>query len=163
MTDLQAAVASLPDESLGRELVSTGFVMSGDPKYGPCTLECKIPVGHPLNKWGRDMTVEVRCREMNRDMYRGMGDASVDVVHYGGHSNFGNNTLQSLQGTVRSVNLSNGWFTMDVGNNNTLTVSMPYRASNTDMNKFQSLRVGDFVRLYGSFLNANRVELQRFY
>ena len=33
MTDLQAAVASLPDESLGRALVSTGFVMSGDPKH----------------------------------------------------------------------------------------------------------------------------------
>jgi len=81
----------------------------------------------------------------------------------GSTSTGGNSTLQSLQGTVRSVNLSNGWFTMDVGNNNTLTVSMPYRASNTDMNKFNSLRIGDFVRLYGSFLNSSRVELSRFY
>src|SRR5262245_634325 len=81
----------------------------------------------------------------------------------GSTSTGGNSTVQSLQGTVRSVDPSNGWFTLDVGNNNTLTVSMPYRASNTDMNKFQSLRIGDFVRLYGSFLNANRVELSRFY
>jgi hypothetical protein len=81
----------------------------------------------------------------------------------GSSSTGGNNTTQSLQGTVRAVDLSNGWFTLDVGNNNTLTVSMPYRASNTDMNKFQSLRAGDFVRLYGIFLNSTRVELQRFY
>lgn len=32
MTDLQAAMASLPDESLGREVVSTGLVMAGDSK-----------------------------------------------------------------------------------------------------------------------------------
>lgn len=32
MTDLQAAMASLPDESLGREVVSTGLVIAGDSK-----------------------------------------------------------------------------------------------------------------------------------
>jgi hypothetical protein len=81
----------------------------------------------------------------------------------GSTSTGGNSTQQSLQGTVRSVDLSNGWFTLNVGNNNTLTVSMPYRATNADMNRFQSLRSGDYVRLYGIFLNSNRVELQRFY
>lgn len=72
-------------------------LVSGDAKHGPAVLETKVPANHPLNKWGREMTIEVRVRDMNRDMYRGMGDASVDVVHYGGHSNFGNNTLQSLR------------------------------------------------------------------
>lgn len=44
------------------------------------------------------MTIELRVREMRgADMYRGMGDASVDIVSYGGHSNFGNNTLNSLK------------------------------------------------------------------
>lgn len=72
-------------------------VKSGDTNHGPCVLEAKVPANHPLNTWGREMTIEVRVREMSRDMYRGMGDAGIDVVHYGGHSNFGNNTLQSLR------------------------------------------------------------------
>jgi hypothetical protein len=71
--------------------------------------------------------------------------------------------VQSLQGTVRSIDRTNGAFTMDAGNNYNLTVTLPYRASSTDLNKFQNLRVGEYVRIYGIFLNSSRVELQRFY
>ena len=71
--------------------------------------------------------------------------------------------VQSLQGTVRQVDRKNGVFTLDVGNYNVLTVSMPYNPSQNDSNRFQSLRAGDQVRLYGVFLNNNRVELRRFY
>ncbi len=74
------------------------FVLrGGNPDNGPAVLEAVLAANHPLNSWGREMTVEVRVREMNRDMYRAMGDAGVDVIHYGGHSNLGYNTLQSLQ------------------------------------------------------------------
>jgi Cu/Ag efflux protein CusF len=72
-------------------------------------------------------------------------------------------TVQSLQGTVRQVDRRNGVFTLDVGNYNTLTVSLPYNARQDDSNRFQSLRSGDQVRFYGVFLNNNRVELRRFY
>jgi hypothetical protein len=78
-------------------------------------------------------------------------------------SNGTSNTVQSLQGTVRQVDRNNGWFTLDVGNYNTLTVSLPYNPSQADLNRFQSLRSGDAVRLYGVFLNNGRVELRRFY
>lgn len=71
--------------------------------------------------------------------------------------------VQSLQGTVRQVNVSNGWFTLDAGSGVLLTVSLPYNPSSTDLNRFQNLRSGDFVRLYGVFINSTRVELQRFY
>jgi hypothetical protein len=54
-------------------------------------------------------------------------------------------------------------FTIDIGNYNTLTVSMPYNPSQNDVSRFQSLRPGDPVRFYGVFLNNNRVELRRFY
>lgn len=70
--------------------------------------------------------------------------------------------VQSLQGTVRQVDVNAGWFTLDTGNGAILTVSMPYRASSADMNRFQGLHTGDFVRIYGVFLNNTRVELQRF-
>ena len=71
--------------------------------------------------------------------------------------------VQSLQGTVRQVNVSNGWFTLDAGSGVLLTVSLPYNPSSADLNKFQNLRSGDYVRLYGVFINNTRVELQRFY
>jgi outer membrane lipoprotein SlyB len=71
--------------------------------------------------------------------------------------------LQSLQGTVRQIDRANGLFTVDVNNSNTLTVSLPYNLSNTDINRFNSLRPGDFVRFYGTYLNNSRVELRQFY
>jgi hypothetical protein len=71
--------------------------------------------------------------------------------------------VQSLQGTVRQVNVSNGWFTLDAGSGVLLTVSLPYNPSSSDLNRFQNLRSGDYVRLYGVFINSTRVELQRFY
>ncbi len=71
--------------------------------------------------------------------------------------------VQSLQGTVRQIDRANGLFTVDVNNYNTLTVSLPRNLSNNDINRFNSLRPGDGVRFYGTFLNNSRVELRQFY
>ena len=70
---------------------------------------------------------------------------------------------QVVQGTVRQIDRTNGLFTVDVNNYTTLTVSLPYNMSRNDVNRFNGLRPGDFVRFYGTFLNNNRVELQQFY
>lgn len=75
----------------------------------------------------------------------------------------GSQNVQSLSGSVRSIDRSGGTFTLDVGNNTVLTVSMPYNASSTDVNKFNAMRTGDFVRFYGVYLNATRVELRQYY
>ena len=74
----------------------------------------------------------------------------------------GSANVQALQGTVRQIDHNNGLFTLDAGNV-VLTVSMPYRASQADVNRFHSLRPGDQVRFYGVFLNNSRVELRQFY
>jgi Cu/Ag efflux protein CusF len=74
----------------------------------------------------------------------------------------GSANAQSLQGTVRQVDVNNGVFTVETGNNVLLTVSMPYNASNTDRSKFQNLRSGDYVRFYGVFITNSRVELRQF-
>ena len=87
---------------------------------------------------------------------------SIGTV-YRSNGSSGSGTVQSLQGTVRQVDRSNGLFTLDIGNYNVLTVSLPYNTSQADQNRFQSLRSGDQVRLYGVFLNNSRVELRRFY
>jgi len=75
----------------------------------------------------------------------------------------GSQNVQSLTGSVRSIDRTAGTFTLDVGNNTVLTVSMPYNASSTDVNKFNAMRTGDYVRFYGVYLNATRVELRQYY
>ena len=84
-------------------------------------------------------------------------------VYSGNTGTTGGGTVQSLQGTVRQVDRTNGLFTLDVGNYQTLTVSMPYNPSQNDQTRFQNLRAGEAVRFYGVFLNNTRVELRRFY
>lgn len=86
-------------------------------------------------------------------------DRSV-TTSTGGTTN--NAQLQQLQGTVRRVDGTNGWFEMDAGNV-LLTVSMPYNPSQADINKFRNLRNGDVVRFTGVYLNNTRVELRQFY
>jgi hypothetical protein len=72
-------------------------------------------------------------------------------------------SVQTIQGTVRQVDVANGWFTMNAGNSGNITVSLPYNARSADVNKFRNLRSGDNVRLYGVYLNNSRVELRQFY
>lgn len=69
--------------------------------------------------------------------------------------------VQQIQGNVRQVDSRNGLFTVESGNG-VLTVSLPYNPRSTDVNRFQNLRAGDFVRFYGVFLNNSRVELRQF-
>jgi hypothetical protein len=85
-------------------------------------------------------------------------DQSVSGPVSGGTS--GN--VQSLQGNVRQISYSQGWFTLNT-TNGVITVSLPYNTSRTDADKFNNLRVGDYVRLYGVYLNNTRVELRNFY
>jgi hypothetical protein len=80
-------------------------------------------------------------------------------VNAGGNSS-GN--VQQVQGNVRQVDYANGLFTLNAGNG-ILTVSMPYNARRQDVTTFQNLRSGDFVRLYGVYMNNSRVELRQFY
>jgi hypothetical protein len=87
----------------------------------------------------------------------------VDVNQSGTANGTTTGNVQSVQGTVRQVDVTNGWFTVQTSNSGTLTVTMPYNTSRADQTTFQNLRSGDFVRLYGTYVNSTRVELQRFY
>src|SRR5438045_6513942 len=57
----------------------------------------------------------------------------------------GTQRVQSLTGTVRSIDRNNGLFTVDAGNGVLLTVSLVYNASNADVTRFNNLRSGDYV------------------
>lgn len=77
----------------------------------------------------------------------------------GSNGAYGN--VQSFEGTVRQIDRSNGVFTI-TGNSGGLTVTLPYNPRQTEVNRFNNLRSGDYVRFYGVLLNNNRVELRQF-
>ena len=92
-------------------------------------------------------------------------DRPVQSTNGGGNGTAGtagSANVQSVQGTVRQVDATNGLFSLTAGNR-TVTVSLPYNVSRADLDRFQRLRSGDAVRLYGVFLNDSRVELRQFY
>jgi len=72
-------------------------------------------------------------------------------------------SLQLLQGTVRQIDRRNGLFTMDTNGYNTITVTLPQSLSTNDLNRFNSLRSGDQVRFYGTYLSNAQIELRNFY
>jgi hypothetical protein len=86
----------------------------------------------------------------------------VDQSVNNGSGNVSSGNVQSLQGTIRSVDRRNGLFTVDIGNYNTVTVTMPYNASSNDVNRFNSLRNGDFVRFYGVYTGQSQIQLRQF-
>ncbi|HEX6626983.1 MAG TPA: hypothetical protein VF105_03415 [Gemmatimonadaceae bacterium] len=79
-----------------------------------------------------------------------------------GSGNVGSGNVQLLQGTVRQIDRRNGVFTVDVGNYNTVTVTLPYNVSSNDVNRFNNLRTGDVVRFYGIYQSASQVQLRNF-
>ena len=81
---------------------------------------------------------------------------------YGSTAPSNTNAVQSLQGTVRQIDRSAGWFTVD-GGNGQLTVTLPYRANSADVNRFNNLRTGDYVRFAGVWVSNSRIELRQFY
>lgn len=75
----------------------------------------------------------------------------------------GNNNVQTFEGTVRNIDRNNGLFSLEAKNYGSVTVSLPFNLRQTDLNRFQNLRNGDYVRLYGVALNNSRIELRQFY
>lgn len=74
----------------------------------------------------------------------------------------GTSNVQPFEGTARNIDRTNGTFQLTGSNYGTLVVSLPYNPRQTDVNRFNSLRAGDYVRIYGVMLNNNRVELRQF-
>lgn len=118
---------------------------------------------YPVTSLERGDQVTARIQDAgNNTYYTDLIQVDRSVSGSSGTSSNGG-TVQSFQGRVRAIDQQNGLFSMDVSNAGTLTVSLPYNVSRADQSRFQSLRPGDSVRLYGVFLNNSRVELRQFY
>ena len=116
---------------------------------------------YPVTSLDRGDQVTARIQSSNNGSYY-TDLVQVDQPVQGSTTASGGGNVQTLQGTVRQVDVQNGLFTMDV-NATRLTVSMPYSPSRSDLNRFQNLRSGDVVRIAGVLLNNTRVELRQFY
>ncbi|MCK6547192.1 hypothetical protein L6R52_15180 [Myxococcota bacterium] len=79
-----------------RDGKNTFQVVQGDGVNQATTLRCTVKANDPINKWGRDMTVEIDVSYFRDNMFRGLGKKDVDITGYNGHSGFGRNTLRSL-------------------------------------------------------------------
>ena len=110
--------------------------------------------------------VTARIQQNGNAYYTDLVQVDAPVQGNGNTGTTGNSSnanVQSISGTVRQIDTQNGLFTVNTRNNGTLTVSLPYNVSRADQSRFQNLRSGEAVRLYGVFLNNQRVELRQFY
>ena len=109
---------------------------------------------------GDQVTARVQSTS-NGGYYTDLVQVDQSVSGSGGGA-VGSSNVQAFQGTVRQIDTRNGAFSMDVSNG-TIIVTLPYNASRSDVDRFNRLRAGDYVRLYGVFVNNSRVELRQFY
>jgi hypothetical protein len=115
---------------------------------------------YPVTALERGDLVTARVQStQSGEYYTDLVQVDQSVSSSGGAS--GN--VQSIQGTVRQIDRTNGLFSLDLSGGSTVVVSLPYNVRQADLNRFQSLRTGDYVRLYGVVLNNTRVELRQFY
>lgn len=91
------------------------------------------------------------------------GGYYTDRIDVRGSASSNDNNVQSVQGTVRQIDHTNGLFTVATSNQGVLTVAMPFNPRSQDLSRFRDLRAGDFVRLYGTYVTSTRVELRQFY
>lgn len=86
----------------------------------------------------------------------------VDQSVSGNTGTTGRENVQRFEGTVRQIDRTNGIFTVSGSSYGSVTVSLPYNPRRSDVDKFNGLRSGDYVRFYGVLLNDKRVELRQF-
>jgi hypothetical protein len=122
--------------------------------------------GYPVTALERGDQVLADIQDSgNGNYYATTVQVTQSVSSNGGGGVYGNQGgVTTYSGTVRQVDRSNGWFTVDDNNNGRLTVLLPSGLSQADLNRFGNLRSGDFVRFYGArSSNNNQVQLRQFY
>ena len=115
-------------------------------------------------EYGDQVTARITSTNNNRNQYyTDLIQVDQSVSNNNNGSVYGNTAnTQMFEGTVRNIDRTNGVFQLTGSNSGSLSVSLPYNPRQADVNKFQTLRNGDYVRIYGVLLNNSRVELRQF-
>lgn len=107
--------------------------------------------------------VTLRIQQLqNGGYYTDMVQVDQSVRNGSGGSVYQSGNVQQMEGTVRSVYAQQGYFTINSGNNGTLTVQLPNQVSRADLTRFNGLRSGEYVRFYGVYTGNSTVELRQF-
>ena len=171
--DILGGVLNAPAQSVGGTIqgvdtrAQTIFIRTTDNQTISVAYDDKTAVvyqnqNYPVTALESGDQVNVRITQTSNGAYY---TDRVDVTQ-SSTSNTGNNTnsnIQQIQGNVRQIDLSSGRFTISTSNQGTLTVSMPYNSRSQDVDRFRSLRSGDYVRLYGTYTGNTQVQLVQFY
>ena len=109
--------------------------------------------------------VTARIQQSNNGgYYTDLVQVDQSASNRGGTSGGGaSGNVRAIQGTVQQVDLQNGLFSLNTDQYDQIIVALPYNVSRADQTRFQNLHRGERVRLYGVFLNNQRVELRQFY
>ncbi len=70
--------------------------------------------------------------------------------------------IQTLDGRVEQLDFQRSSFEISGQSGERIFVSLPSNAQRSDVDRFRALRVGDYVRVEGRFLDRDRFELENF-
>jgi hypothetical protein len=171
--DILGGVLNAPAQSVGGTIqgvdtrAQTIFVRTTDNQTISIAYDDRTAVvyqnqNYPVTALESGDQVNVRITQTSNGAYY---TDRVDVTQSSstGSGTNSNDNIQQVQGNVRQIDLSSGRFTISTSNQGTLTVSMPYNSRSQDVDRFRSLRAGDYVRLYGTYLSNTQVQLVQFY
>lgn len=104
------------------------------------------------------------------EMKRGLLDGSYanliriqeSVRDRGGITTRPGTGIQTLDGRVEQLDFQRSSFEISGQSGERIFVSLPSNAQRSDVNRFRALRVGDYVRVEGRFLDRDRFELENF-
>lgn len=81
---------------------------------------------------------------------------------YGTYPNGGNSNYGTIEGTVSQVNYNNGTFMLREPNGPNMWVSLSPNPRRQDVQIFNRLRNGNYVRVQGQFMGGNQFRLSAF-
>jgi hypothetical protein len=110
---------------------------------------------------GDQVTLRIQ-QSQNGGYYTDLVQVDQSVRNSSGGSVYQSGNVQQFDGNVRGVNRQQGTFTVTGQNGAVMTVQIPNQLNQNDLNRFNSLRSGDYVRFYGVYRNNNYVELRQF-
>jgi hypothetical protein len=100
---------------------------------------------------GNSYTDLIRVQENIRDQNLDRGDITAPATG-----------IQTVNGRVEQLDFQRSSFEIRDQSSERVLVSLPYNARRSDVERFRALRVGDYVKVEGRFLDRERFELENF-